>query len=132
MATNHVNEEMLKEKINEYVIEKGWHGFFGLLATISPVKVVQEDLKKNNDVNEETLPDDTKIPSVLVGQEVNGASIYAAEHIVAVQKDLIEHVDFQTTQADEPKTETLEPYQNIRPNPWETATVVLPGEVNFK
>ena len=54
------------------------------------------------------------------------ASIYAEEHIPAVQEDLIEH----QTLGNVPKAKVLEPERNA-PNPWGDSEVVSPGHLKL-
>ena len=134
------NDDILRDKINGYVKEKGWTSFFGLLATISPEKIDQDDLKKYNETQgikpESTvhIPEEKFIPTTKMEKELKDASIYAVEHINAVQSDLIEHgttKNIEQKPLEEPKTKVLTPSQSATPNPWGESKVVLPGELNL-
>lgn len=66
------------------------------------------------------------------------ASIYAPEHISAVQDDLIEHGmqgetihQEETPVVEEPKTLVLEPSKPSAPNPWGSAEIVSPGQLKL-
>lgn len=149
------NIEQLKNDIESYVKENGWPGFFGLLATITPTAVHQEDLEKYNAnliPSELVTPPQLKpyepsyiihdIASKKTPQRPQEASIYAAEHISAVQEDLLEHRQNTTgTEAlSQPKTKILTNKsipanastpedRSSAPNPWGDAKTVAPGEV---
>lgn len=137
---NNTNEKNLIDKIEEYVNANGWSGFFGLLATISPHKIEQENLKNYNKgleqtkVTEEQSQVEEISPSHIVEQSVQEASIYAPEHIPAVQDDLREQglVSNQENNAiNEPKMKVLEQQKVPAPNPWRDAEVVSPGQLNL-
>lgn len=135
---NNINDNILKDKIEEYIKEKGWSGFFGLLATITPDKIDQKDLEKYR----EQLPINNK-PSLVSNSmplEINDrnpareASIYAEEHIPAVQDDIREHgLDKNiVTEEERPRAKILEPTKTSAPNPWGDSKTVLPGELDLQ
>lgn len=138
--TNNANEENLIRNIEDYVNQKGWSSFFGLLATISPHKTDSEDLKRHEEKIEQEVTGveqpqvEELVSSNNVTQEVQEASIYAPEHIPAVQDDLREQgVSFKQEPkgVNEPKKKVLEQQRSSAPNPWGDAEVVSPGQLNL-
>jgi len=143
------SKEKLKIDIKEYLKKNGWRGLFGILAEISPEKIDEEDLKKYN----ETISEPTIMPkfpegytqgndTVVVPMGINNASIYAEEHLPAVQEDIQEHGqnDIASEERNHSKIKVLEnktmlsmpeapKIPNKTPNPWSDAKTVLPGEV---
>lgn len=149
------NTNKLKSDIEKYITKEGWPGFFGLLATINPRIVDQEDLAKYNSTpipsKEPPLPnmDDFRLSDV--GQESNvddekdnfkiDTSIYAREHIQSVKEDFKNQQSetLTTGVSEQAKVRVLEnkhvPFTTtetvVTPNPWESAEVVTPGQLKL-
>ena len=112
----------------------------GLVASLDVVDKYQKKLfisdKKNANnkpkmstpVEEEVIQVENVIPKNIAGE----ASIYADEHIPAVQEDLREQGIVAQAEPAEVKTKVLEPPKSSAPNPWGEAKVVSPGELNLQ
>ena len=108
-------------------------GLVGSLEVVDKYKKILSIKEKTNDekvstpVEEKVIEDKPIVSPNITGE----ASIYAEEHIPAVQDDLREHGLVQMEEQTEVKTKVLEPPKSSAPNPWGEAKVVSPGELNL-
>ena len=134
--------EMRPEEKLEYsaeVIEAIKNG--GLVASLEVVEKYKKLLiinNKENDLTNEqnnTPVEEVKQEEIFATSNVIGeASIYAEEHIPAVQDDLREQGLVKETEPkslEEPKARVLTPLKSTTPNPWGESKIVLPGELNL-
>lgn len=132
-------------KVIEAIKKDGLEGSLRVVEEYK--KILSIDTPENN--NEENNPvlveDDTIIAKTEDIVSQNGetvlvetpmeASIYAREHIPAVQEDLREHGttnNVEIIKNEQIKARVLEPTKSLIPNPWPKSKVVLPGETTFK
>lgn len=134
MFKGELSKEEIQRIIKEYTDSHGWGSFFGLIAQIAPQKVDQEDLKQHKESIEMEIPQEQIVienPPVLSETlEIKPASIYAEEHIPAVEEDLREQSTqvIDNTSQTKTKSRVLE---QVAPNPWGDAKIVSPGDLNL-
>lgn len=94
-----------------------------------PETIITTPFKETTDISVENIPNISEIE-----KPSTEASIYAQEHISAVQEDLREQNIgmFSAIKAVEPpKTKVLEVAKSHAPNPWGDAQIVSPGQLNL-
>lgn len=136
--------EMTPEEKLEYsseiieAIKKG-----GLVASLDIVEKYKKILSVEKRIDNTSTNVKSDISASLKQQEVQGntevnnvspqeVSIYAEEHISAVQEDIREHLLNAPSKIEEqPIKRVLERPRNTSPNPWGDSKVVLPGELKL-
>lgn len=114
-------------------------GLEGSLRVVSKYQklLYKKDVIENPPLSEETpilMNEPEKLINNSTGENLQEASIYAPEHIPAVQDDLREQgliPNDDKKNAEQPKTKVLEQSRSIAPNPWGDADVVSPGQLNL-
>lgn len=142
MFNSELSNEEIQEIIKNYTDNHGWGSFFGLIAQIAPQKVDAEDLKKNQEEveREKTNPVVPEINLVHADKNINSgsldispASIYAEEHIPAVEEDYKEQgISLLSPEQEEVTSQARRRVlEQQTPNPWSDAKTVTPGELNL-
>ena len=143
--SHNIDENKLLEDLKKYRDQKGYDGLFGLIAKLAPEKVDKEDLENYGNLapsmTNDMMPISTshleqfRMPSSNVAP-VKEASIYAEEHIPAVQEDLKEQKEMEQNinhaTKDGSKVRTLATENAHAPNPWQDVEVVEPGQLKLK
>ena len=140
---NNIDENNLLATLREYIERKGYEGFFGLIAKLAPETVDKKDLNNYNKKVTDVIMDTPGTSPASIEQfkntssasaPIKEASIYAEEHIPAVQEDMIEQssqISSSTleTQVDNlSKVKVLEPFKNNIPNAFQDAHEARPGQ----
>lgn len=143
---NNIDENNLLTTLREYIERKGYEGFFGLIAKLSPENVDKRDLNDYNNDATKVIMDTTETSSASIEQfkntssasaPIKEASIYAEEHIPAVREDMLgqnSQMDSSTleTQVDNlSKVRVLEPSKNSIPNAFQDAEEARPGQLKL-
>ena len=133
-----ISKEKMKSYMEEYKEKHGMGGLLGIIAEMYEERIDKNDLEQYKlDVEREKKA--TFIPHEYLEQfrtpsssaaPVMEASIYAEEHIPAVQEDLKEQSVINDKNGN--KAKVLVPGNNHTPNPWGDAEVVLPGQLKLK
>ena len=137
------NKDILKEEtknyMKEYYEKHGIGGLLGIIIEIDREKVDKKDIEKHqmaveSERNAKVIEHDhlTQFVTPNIKEPKMEASIYAEEHIPAVQDDLQEKQEELKNQNNSAKVKILEPEQKVAPNPWQDAEVVTPGQLKLK
>ncbi len=138
---HNIDENKLLKDLEEFIRQRGYDGFFGLIAKLTPDKVDKKDIDDYRQVAVSTSPNNAQTETGQVSNlsnptaesaPIKEASIYAARSIPAVQEDMMTHpIQTGMEVGSEPKVLTLEKPQNRTPNPWGDAEVKRPGELKL-
>lgn len=137
---NTIDENKLLEDLKTYRDQKGYDGLFGLIAKLAPEKIDKQDLENYKNLTPSMTSDVMPISKTYLEQfntpiknneEFSTASIYAEEHIPAVQEDAaLEQGLVQNEEKpveEQHKIRVLE-RQTVEANPWADAKIVSPGD----
>ena len=151
MEEQNALKEKTKSYMKEYLEKYGIGGLLGIVIELDGEKVDKQDVEKHRTSVEierqaklVTPPyfEDITTPSMISQRRIEPASIYAREHIEAVQQDLLGTPLEQNLApvVEQPKVKVLEnkaiPSAPVEAspiavnNPWSDAKTVFPGEIN--